>query len=434
MNPFLIGGIGVIVLLLLFSIGMPISFCLALVGMAGFAYVVSPSTGFAILPRDLFEQFTSYPLTVIPMFVMMGCYAFASGIGKKLFDTAYVIAGQFRGGLTIAVIAASTAFGAICGSTAATCATIGKVAIPEMKRYNYNDEFATGTLAIAGGLGIMIPPSTSFIVYGILTEQSIGKLYIAGIIPGLLLATLFIATVYILCRRHPDYGPPGPHTTWKQKLISLSGLSDTIILFLVSLGGLFAGWFTPTQSGAIGSAGALLIGIINRELTWQKFLQATKEGLRISCMILLIIATALVFGHFISRTTVPIALVQYVGSMEVSPLVVMILILIFWFIMGTFLDAMAVMVLVLPILFPLILKLGYDPIWFGVIITVQCMIAVVSPPEGVNVSVVKGIARDVPMTTIFRGTIPYLAAFFIGLVLLIAFPKLSTFLPGFLTY
>ncbi len=434
MNPFLVGGIGTIVLLLLFAIGMPISFCLALVGMTGFIYLVSLNTGFAVLPRDIFEQFTSYPLTVIPMFVMMGCYAFASGIGKKLFDTAYVIVGQLRGGLTIAVIAACTLFGAICGSTAATCATIGKVAIPEMKRHNYDDKFATGTLAVAGGLGIMIPPSTSFIVYGIITEQSIGKLYISGIIPGLVLATLFITTVYILCRRNPSYGPPGPHTTWKQKLISLSGLTDTIILFVVSLGGLFAGWFSPTQSGAIGSVGALLIGIINRELTWQKFLQATKDGLRISCMILFLIATAVVFGHFIARTTIPIALVQYVGSMEVSPLVVMILILVFWFIMGTFLDAMAVMVLALPILFPLVVKLGYDPIWFGVIITVQCMTAVVSPPEGVNVSVVKGIARDVPMTTIFRGTIPYLVAFFIGTVLLFVFPQLATFLPSFLTY
>ena len=434
MNPFLVGGTGTIVLLLLFAIGMPISFCLALVGMTGFIYLVSLNTGFAVLPRDIFEQFTSYPLTVIPMFVMMGCYAFASGIGKKLFDTAYVIVGQLRGGLTIAVIAACTLFGAICGSTAATCATIGKVAIPEMKRHNYDDKFATGTLAVAGGLGIMIPPSTSFIVYGIITEQSIGKLYMSGIIPGLLLATLFITTVYILCRRNPTYGPPGPHTTWKQKLISLTGLTDTIILFVVSLGGLFAGWFSPTQSGAIGSVGALLIGIINRELTWQKFLQATKEGLRISCMILFLIATATVFGHFIARTTIPIALVQYVGSMEISPLVVLILILVFWFIMGTFLDAMAVMVLALPILFPLVVKLGYDPIWFGVIITVQCMTAVVSPPEGVNVSVVKGIARDVPMTTIFRGTIPYLIAFFIGTVLLFAFPQLATFLPSFLTY
>jgi C4-dicarboxylate transporter DctM subunit len=430
----LIGSIGVIVLLLLFAIGMPVSFCLALAGMAGFAYLVSPSTGFAILPRDLFEQFTSYPLSVIPMFVMMGCYAFASGIGKKLFDTAYTIAGQMRGGLTIAVIAACTAFGAICGSTAATCATIGKVAIPEMKRFNYDDQFATGTLAVAGGLGIMIPPSTSFIVYGIITEQSIGKLYISGIIPGLILAALFMATVYILCRRNPHYGPPGPHTSWKQKLISLTGLTDTIILFVVSLGGLFAGWFSPTQSGAIGSVGALLIGIINRELTWQKFLQATKEGLRISCMILFLIASAIVFGHFIARTTVPIALVQYASSMEISPLIVMIFILIFWFILGTFLDAMAVMVLLLPILYPLVVKLGFDPIWFGAIVTVLCMTAVVSPPEGVNVFVVKGIARDVPVATIFRGTIPYLIAFFIGFILLIAFPQLATFLPSLITY
>ena len=434
MSPILIGSIGIIILLVLFSIGVPMAFAMALVGLGGFAYLVSPSAAFSLLPRDVFDQFTSYSLSVIPMFVMMGCYAFASGIGRKLFNTAYVILGRMSGGLAVAATAASAAFGAVCGSTAATTATIGKVALPEMKKYNYNDTFATGTVATAGGLGIMIPPSTSFIVYGLLTEQSIGKLYISGIIPGIIIAILFIVTIQVWCRIDPTAGPPGPATTWKQKLKSLSGVADALVLFAVSMGGLFAGIFTPTQAGAIGSVGALIIGIYNRELTWQKFIDATKDGLRISCMIMLLIAGATVFSHFITRTTMPMILAEKVGALAVPGFVVMILILVFYFILGTFLDAMACIVLVVPILYPMIVKLGYDPIWFGVMVTLLSMIAVVSPPDGVNVYVVKGISRDVPITTIFKGTIPYLIPFFVATVLLLVAPQLATFLPRFITY
>jgi C4-dicarboxylate transporter, DctM subunit len=434
MSPLIIGGIGICVMLILFGIGMPISFAMALAGMAGFAYLASPSAGFSLLPRDIYEQIASYPLSVIPMFVMMGCYAFASGIGRKLFSTAYAILGHLRGGLTIATIAASTGFGAICGSTSATCATIGKVAIPEMKKYGYQDWLSTGTVTVAGGLGIIIPPSTTFIVYGIQTEQSIGKLFISGIIPGIILAILFMTTVYFICRRFPNAGPAGPSTTLGQKLASLKGLIDTIILFIITIGGLFAGIFSPTQAGAIGSSGALVIGLINRELTWQKFVDATKEGLRLSCMILLLIAGATVFGHFITRTTMPILLANWVGTLNVAPIVVMILLIVFWFILGCFIDAMAIIVLLMPIVYPLITNLGFDPIWFGVIVTVLSMTAVVTPPVGVNAYVVKGIARDIPLQTIFKGVMPFLIPFFTGIVILVAWPELSLFLTRFITY
>jgi tripartite ATP-independent transporter DctM subunit len=434
MSPILIGSIGVIILLVCFSIGIPMAFSMALVGMAGFAYMVSPDAALSLLPRDVFEQFISYPLSVIPMFVMMGCYAFASGIGRKLFNTAYVVLGRLSGGLAIASVAASTLFGAVCGSTAATTATIGKVALPEMKKHHYSDMFATGTVATAGGLGIMIPPSTAFIVYGILTEQSIGKLYIAGIIPGIIIAILFVGTILVWCKLKPNAGPPGPSTTWAQKLKSLMGVADALVLFLVAMGGLFAGWFTPTEAGAIGSVGALIIGVVNRELTWQKFIDATKDGLRISCMIMLLIAGATVFSHFITRTTMPFELANWVTTLSLSPVMIMTLILIFYFILGTFLDAMACIVLVVPILFPMVIGLGYDPIWFGVMVTLLSMVAVVSPPDGVNVYVVKGISRDVPITTIFWGTIPYLVPFLVATVIFVAFPQIATFLPRFVTY
>jgi C4-dicarboxylate transporter DctM subunit len=434
MSPPLIGIIGFVILILVFALGVPISFTMALVGMAGFAYLVSPISGLSLLPRDIFEQFTSYPLTVIPMFVMMGCYAFASGIGKKLFDTAYIIMGRLPGGLCMASIIACTGFGAICGSTAATCATIGKVALPEMKRYGYSDVLATGTLTCAGSLGIMIPPSTSFAVYGILTEQSIGRLFISGVIPGLIIAVLFIATVLIICRVSPDSGPPGPPTSWPHKLKALTGLFDTLILFLVTMGGLFAGWFSPTQSGAIGSVGAICIGLMTRELTWRKFIDATREGLRISCMILLLIAGAIVFGHFIARTTLPFFLADWVGAQGLSPLIVLVLIIIFYFVLGFFIDAMALIVLLMPILFPMIVKLGFDPIWFGTMVTLLSMMAVVTPPVAVNIYVVKSIAKEVPFETIAKGVMPFLVAFFVATVLLIAFPQLATFLPSLISY
>ena len=434
MSPEVVGFVGIGVMLVFFAIGMPIAFAMAVAGLAGYAYLVSPGVAFNLLPRDVFEQFASYPLSVIPMFVMMGCYAFASGIGKRLFDTAYVLLGRMPGGLSVATIAASTGFGAICGSTSATCATIGKVAIPEMRKKGYKDWLSTGTVTVSGSLGIIIPPSTTFIVYGILTEQSIGKLFISGIIPGVILTILFIGTVAYICIRDPAAGPAGPSTSIKQKLVSLKGLIDTIVLFAVTIGGLFAGWFSPTQAGAIGAAGALLIGLINRQLTWKNFVESTKDGLRISCMILLLIAGAIIFGHFITRTGMPAALAEWVGGLNVAPVWIMAMILVFWFILGCLIDAMAIIVFLVPIVYPIVIHLGYDPIWFGMIVTVLSMTAVVTPPVGVNAYVVKGIVKDIPLTTIFKGVFPFLVPFFLGIVLLVAFPPLATWLPGFITY
>lgn len=434
MSPFIAGFIGIGILLLVFAMGMPIAFAMALIGMLGFGYLVSMDAGFGLLARDIFAQFSSYPLTVIPMFVLMGSFAFAAGIGRKLYEMAYTVFGQVHGGLTIASIAACAGFGAVSGSTAATCATIGKIAIPEMKRYNYSDSLATGSVAAAGGLGIIIPPSTSFIVYGILTEQSIGKLFISGVIPGIIIAILFMGTVTILCRLNPASGPSGYPTTWRQKLKALTGLTDAAILFLLTIGGLFAGWFSPTQAGAIGGAGALIIGLARRELTWQAFWGSAKDGMRISCMLLLLIAGATIFGHFMAVSKIPFMLADYLAALPVSSVVVMVIICLFWFIMGCFIDAMALIVLLIPIFFPVVMELGFDPIWFGVIITVVSMIALVTPPVGVNAYVIKGITTGIPLETIFRGIMPFLIPFVIALALLIAVPELATFLPGIISY
>src|SRR4030042_582882 len=259
MSEITVGVIGIFVLVLLFLIRVPVALAMAMVGFAGFASLSNPQAALSILARDIFEQFSSYPLTVISMFVLMGCFAFASGISKRLYDTGYAGVGQLRGGLTMATVLACAGFGAICGSSAATAATIGKIALPEMKRYNYDDTLATGTVAGAGTLGIMIPPSTIFLIYGLMTEQSIGKLFIAGVLPGILLAFLMMIAIAIICWRNPNLGPPGAPTTWKQKLRASTGIIETIILFLLVIGGLFLGWFSPTQAGTIGAGGALVI-------------------------------------------------------------------------------------------------------------------------------------------------------------------------------
>jgi C4-dicarboxylate transporter DctM subunit len=434
MSPFEIGIIGLVVLLVLFAIGVPIAFAMALTGLAGLMVISSSSAALFGLIKEVFGTMGSYPLSVIPMFVLMGSYAFVAGIGRKLYDVAYTTMGQFPGGLTIASVAACTGFGAVCGSTAATCATIGKVAIPEMKKSHYSETLATGTIAAAGGLGILIPPSTALAVYAFMTEQALGKQLAAGIIPGLIIAMLFMVTVYLMCRRNPDAGPPGPKTAFLAKVKSLTGLTDTLVLFGVSMGGLFAGWFSPTQAGAIGAAGALVIGLARRELTWKNFMEASKDGLRISCMIMLLIAGASVFFTFIVKTRIPFLIADSIGGLPVPPWVIMIIICALYFVLGCFVDAMALIVLLVPIFFPLVTGLGFDPIWFGVMITVLSMIAVITPPVGVNAYVIKGLFKDIKLEVIFRGIFPFLIPFVVALALLIAFPQLATFLPKFIRY
>jgi tripartite ATP-independent transporter DctM subunit len=434
MTPEIAGIVGIGLLLFLFLLRTPVAFAMALVGFLGFAYLSGPKPALALLSQDIFETFSSYPLSVIPMFILMGSFAFASGISERLFQTTYAWVGALRGGLTIATVLACSGFAAICGSTAATAATMGKIALPEMRKYKYDVTLATGTVASAGTLGILIPPSTVFIVYGILVEESIGKLFVSGVIPGIILTLMFIAVVAILCIRNPSLGPSGMATSWKAKIKATGGIVEAVILFLLAVGGLFLGWFSPTQAGAIGAGGALLIGLIRRKLTWKSFVESGKDGLLTACMVLFIITGAVIFGHFLAISTIPFLLADWVGNLPIHKMGIMTVIIFIYFMGGFFMDSMALIVVTVPIFYPIVQKLGFDPIWFGVIIVLTAEMGVITPPVGVNVFVIKGIAPDVPLELIFRGIMPFLAALILLTIMITIFPQIATYLPSLVSY
>jgi C4-dicarboxylate transporter DctM subunit len=382
---------------------------------------------------DIFDVFNSYSLSVLPMFILMGCMAFSAGIGRKAFDVAYILMGRLRGGLIVSTAGACCIFGALTGSSAATCVAIGKSAVPEMKKRQYDPAVSLGALACSGALGFMIPPSIPLAIYGILTEQSIGKMFIAGVLPAILITGLFMIAGLVVCWLRPDWGPSGEATSLKQKFKSLVGLIDALIMFLLVIGGLFAGFFSPTMAGAVGAAGAVVIGLARRELTWKKFLEGLKDSLRLSCMIYILIVGAMIFGHFITVTGVSQGLVDFASGL--SPLGMITLICVIFYIGGALLDETPLLLILVPLLYPLILKSGYDPIWFGVLITALCMVGIVAPPVATNFFVVKGLAGpEVPLGTIVKGILIFLIPLTLGVILLIAFPAISTWLPSFMSY
>jgi C4-dicarboxylate transporter DctM subunit len=425
-----IGIIGIIVLVVLLYSKMPVGFAMGFLGLIGFSYVVNFNAGLNLLARDVWDVFSSYNLTVIPLFVFMGQIAFHAGISRRLYDSAYVLLGHRRGGLAMTTVGACAGFSAICGSTNATAATMATVALPEMKRYGYDMGLATGTVAAAGSLGILIPPSVIFIVYGILTEQSIGKLFAAGILPGILLCLLFLLTIHLRVRKNPSLAPPGPKSSIGEKFRSFVGILETLILFALVMGGIFFGIFTPTEAAAIGAFMTLLIAIIRRQLYWEGFVLSLADTTKISCMIMVIVTGAVIFGHFMAITRIPYMLADYVSSLPLPPHAIIGVIILVYLIGGCFMDALAMIMLTIPIFFPVVQTLGFDPIWFGVVIVLITEMGVITPPVGINVYVVYGVARDVPLEKIFRGVFPMLISLIVCNLLLILFPQIALWLPG----
>lgn len=427
-----VGIIGIVVLLIFLFSNMPVGFVMAMIGFLGFSYLKGWGPGFSILAKDFFEMFSSHGLTVIPLFIFMGQISFYSGISRRLYDTAYVLVGSRKGGLAMATVAACAGFAAISGSTNATAATMATVTLPEMKRFNYDMGLATGAVAAAGSLGILIPPSTIFIVYGILTEQSIGKLFVAGILPGVLLSLLFIGAIYIKVMRNPDLAPAGPETTLTRKIKSLAGILEALLIFASVIGGLFLGIFTPTEAAATGAFFTLFLAVLRRQLSWRNFLKSIADTTRLSCMVMVIVAGATVFGHFMAITRIPFELSNWVGSLPLPSMLIMMVIIFIYLLGGCFMDGFALIMLTVPIFFPVSQALGFDPIWFGVVIVLIAEMGVITPPVGINVYVVYGVAKDVPLEKIFRGIMPFLAALVICNLLILFFPKIATFLPSFM--
>lgn len=429
MTPVEVGIAGCILLLVLLAASLPVAFSMAVVGFFGFAVIVSPEAAATIITIDLYDTFSSYSLTVIPLFILMGQVSFHSGISRRLFDAAYHLLGHLPGGLAMATVGACTAFGAICGSSPATAATMSLVAIPEMKRYKYDMELSCGTVAAGGSLGMLIPPSVVFIVYAILTEQSVGKLFIAGVVPGIIIAILFCLTIYINCLRKPSLGPAGEKFTIAQKLKSLGGVGETLALFFVVIGGMFAGFFTPTEAAAIGAAGSIIIAALRGTISMKMMIRSLNETVRTSCMVMIIVVGAVIFGHFLAVTRIPFELATYLSSLSLPGWMIIAMIILFYFFVGCFVDALALILLTIPIFYPVILELGYNPIWFGVMIVIVTQMGVISPPVGVNVYVVSGIERDVPLQKIFRGAMPFLISLLLAAILLVLFPQICLFLP-----
>lgn len=429
-----IGIIGIIILIVLLFSNMPVGFVMAFLGFLGFSYIRGFEPGLSLLARDVWSTFSSHGLTVIPLFVFMGQIAFHSGISRRLYDSAYILFGHRRGGLAMATVGACAGFSAISGSTNATAATMATVTLPEMKRYNYDSSLATGTVAAAGSLGILIPPSVILIVYGILTKQSIGKLFAAGILPGVLLAFLFLLTIHLRTLMNPSLGPPGPKTGLLEKIKSISGVGETLLIFIMVMGGIFIGVFTPTEAGGVGAFLTLLLAILRRQLTWEGFIQALADTTRISCMVMVIVTGAVIFGHFMAITRLPYSLAEWVSSLPLPPAAVMGVIVLVYLFGGCFMDALAMIMLTIPIFFPVAQRLGYDPIWFGVVIVLITEMGVITPPVGVNVYVVQGVAKDIPLETIFRGVFPMVLALLVCNLILIFFPQIALFLPSFMMY
>lgn len=435
MNPTLIGITGIIVMVIIFFSRMPVAYVMAMVGFLGFSVTISLPGGLSLLSRNIYDVFTSYGLTTIPLFVLMGQLAFNSGISQRLYDTGYKYLGSTRGGLAMATVSACTAFGAVCGSSPATAATMATVGLPEMKRYNYADELATGSVASGGGLGMIMPPSVVLIVYGILTQQSIGALFVAGIFPAILVTVLFIISIYIRCYFAPEQGPPGEQFTWKEKMKSLLGMSETAAVFILVMGGLFKGIFTPTEAAAVGAFGMFIISLIRRQLTWEGFVKSLYGTLGTSCMVMMLIAGATVFGKFLAVTRIPFDIASWVGGFDLPRYLIMCLIVLIYFLGGCFMDALAFVTLTVPIFFELVnTTLGYDPIWFGIIIVMVTEMGVITPPVGINVYVVFGVARrvigEVPLESIFKGILPFLIAVIVGIVIMMIFPQIILFLPN----
>jgi len=429
-SPELIGLIGIGILLVLFALRMLVGVSMLMVGFLGYCYLASPKAGLTKLGIDPFVTASNYSLSVVPLFILMGMILSYGGLGRDLYRAVDTWLGHLRGGMAMATIGACAGFAAVSGSTTATAATMATVALPEMKRYGYKDSLATACVAAGGTLGILIPPSIILILYGIITLEPIGKLLIAGILPGILQTILFMGTVYIQVRRNPDIAPLRAEAGFSEKLTSLKKVWPVLAIFTLAVGGIYLGVFTPTEAGAVGAFGAFIFSLATGHLNKESLVGALDQAARTTAMIFLIVIGATVFGQFLAVTKIPFELSAFVAGLGISRYLIMAIILFLFIALGCFMEGIAILVLTMPIIHPLIIDLGFDGVWFGVVIIIMLNIGLVTPPVGLNVYITGGVAKDVPLQTIFRGVIPLWLAMIVCAALLVAFPQIATFLPN----
>jgi C4-dicarboxylate transporter, DctM subunit len=431
MNEVTVGLIILTITLVFFLTGIELAFAMIIMGFLGFGYLISWPAAFNLLAKDFYDTLNSYGFTVIPLFVLMGQVSYNSGIAKRLFDAAHKFIGHIPGGLAMATVGGATVFKAICGSSAATSATFAFVAVPEMDRYKYDKRLSTGVVATVGTLGILLPPSVTLIIYGIITDLSIGRLFLAGIFPGLMIAVFFICVIYGWCKINPAVGPKSEKSTWPERIKTVPEVMIVVFIFCLVIGGILGGFFTPTEAGSVGTFLVLMLSFVRRDMNVKGYITSVSESIRTACMVILLIAGSTVLGHFIAVTKIPMITADWIVSLSMPAWVIMIFISLIYLIGGSFIDDLAFMILATPIFYPAIIQLGYDPLWFGILIGITVMIGVVIPPMAICVFIVKQITKT-PFSTVYAGVYPFLISLVAGGIIVFLFPKIATWLPSVL--
>ena len=422
--------VGFAVIFALAIIRVPLAFAMGLVGFGGIAFTRGVNPALASTAQVVYETGFAYTLSVIPLFILMGNFVARAGLAHELFQAAYAFIGHLRGGLAHATVAACAGFGAICGSSIATAATMSKVAYPSMRKLGYSASLSTGVMAAGGTLGIMIPPSTIMVIYGIITETSIGKLFAAGVIPGILTALLLMVGISIITARDPEHAPPGERTSWPDRWKALRGIWGVIVLVVVVLGGIYGGFFTATEGAGFGAAGAFLFALARRRLTWQVLFDVLVESARTTAMLFTLLIAATIFANFVNFTTMPNDLKEWITHLGLSPTMIIAAMMLIYVVLGTVMEELTMVLLTIPLFFPIVTSLGFDPVWFGVLIVMIVQIGLISPPVGMNLFVLNALLPGVGLKQIFRGCWPFVLVLVLMLCLLIAFPQISLWLPS----
>ncbi|HTP71390.1 MAG TPA: TRAP transporter permease [Burkholderiaceae bacterium] len=430
MNPDVVAIGGFVILFVLMLLRVPVGMAMGLVGISGYALIAGGGPALKLIGQTSMRTVTDYTFGVIPMFMLMGAFVSVSGVSRELFRAANAMVGHLRGGLGMATILACGGFAAICGSSVATAATFSTVAYPEMRRYGYPQSFSTGVIAAGGTLGAMLPPSTVLAVYAVITQQDIGKLFMAGVLPGLLAMTMYVLTIGVIVAVRPKMLPAGERKPWSERLLALKDVWASLVLFAFVIGGLYGGVFTPTEAGGVGAGGAFVLGVLRRKLDRAGIRTALLQATRTAAAVFTVLIGALLFGYFLTITQTPQKLTEFLTGLGIGRYGVLAVIMVMYLVLGCLMDAMAMIILTVPIIFPVIMHLGFDPIWFGVIIVMTVELGLIHPPVGMNVFVIKSVVQDVSFTTIFKGVVPFVLTDIARLVILIAFPIIALWLPG----